>query len=66
MTIYFISGHLDLTPTKWREHYQTKIDRILEVEPDARFVMGEAKGVDQMSISYLWEQFKSSYQSDHL
>ena len=49
--IYFISGHLDLTDEEFSEHYQPLIDNVLTDE--ASFVVGDARGADTKSQSYL-------------
>jgi hypothetical protein len=49
--VYFISGHFDITLAQWNEHYKSRIDSAM-IEK-ARFVVGDSKGADTMSIEYL-------------
>ena len=51
MTTYFISGHLDLTPEEFSEHYAPKIDAGIEAK--ANFVVGDARGADALAQQYL-------------
>lgn len=52
MTIYFISGHLDLAPKEFREHYKPLIDEAL-LELESTFVVGDARGADTLAQQYL-------------
>lgn len=54
MKIAFVSGHLDLTPEEFLEHYIPKID--LGIEQDHHFIMGDAKGADTMAMNYLYQK----------
>ncbi len=48
---YFISGHLDLSPREFAEHYASRIDdAILE---GAMFIVADAKGADAMAQTHL-------------
>lgn len=49
---YFISGHLDITDGEFREYYIPKIDQAIAM-PDAKFVIGDARGIDSMAQKYL-------------
>ena len=51
--IYFISGHRDLTPGEFTEFYVPKIQRVLESDPGAEFVIGDYLGADYMAQEYL-------------
>lgn len=51
--IYFISGHRDITKEEFRKYYISKIDRVLKEDKDAKFVVGDYKGVDIMAQEYL-------------
>jgi hypothetical protein len=53
VTTYFISGHLDVTMDEFREHYAPRIAKILAEDPDAAFVVGDARGCDLMTQLYL-------------
>lgn len=48
---YFISGHLDISPEEFRTHYKPKIDSALA--EGAKFVVGDARGLDTLAQSYL-------------
>lgn len=49
---YFISGHRDITEDEF-DVYKRKIQEILEITPDALFVVGDYYGVDIMAQNYL-------------
>lgn len=49
--IAFISGHLDLTADEFRQHYVPLIDQAIEQQH--RFVVGDARGADNMAQLYL-------------
>jgi hypothetical protein len=53
VTTYFISGHLDVTMDEFREHYAPRIAAALADDPDAAFVVGDARGCDLMAQLYL-------------
>lgn len=53
MIVYFVSGHLDIRPDEFQEHYMTRLQSILERENDVRFVVGDAPGTDAMTQAYL-------------
>lgn len=50
-TIHHISGHLDLTPDEFDQHYRPAIDAAL-ARGDS-FVIGDARGADAMAQHYL-------------
>lgn len=50
MTIYFVSGHLDLTEAEFVEHYIPKLNAAIADE--ASFVVGDARGCD--ALTQLW------------
>ena len=49
--IAFVSGHLDLTEPEFAEHYAPRL-RVL-VEQGAAFVVGDARGADEMTQAFL-------------
>jgi len=49
--IAFISGHLDLTPEEFDEHYKPFIDAA--VFHGNKMVVGDAKGADAMAQEYI-------------
>lgn len=53
MTTYFVSGHLDLTVDEFRGHYAPRIAAALSEDPDAAFVVGDARGCDLMAQLHL-------------
>lgn len=53
-TIAFISGHMDITPEQFAQHYHTRLDEALS--QGHHFVMGDAKGVDTTALAYLLTQ----------
>lgn len=50
-SIYFISGHLDISEKDFETHYKQKIDDA--IKEDSCFVIGDAAGVDHMAQKYL-------------
>jgi hypothetical protein len=51
----FVSGHLDLTPAEFQEHY---VPRLREAVLDGyAFVVGDARGADVMSQQWLYLMF---------
>ncbi|MBU0552762.1 hypothetical protein KKF91_17055 [Myxococcota bacterium] len=51
MNVYYISGHLDLSQDEFERFYREKIDTALN--EGAQFVVGDARGADAISQSYL-------------
>lgn len=51
--VYFISGHRDVTEKEFEENYVKQIDKALESDPSAKFVIGDYEGVDVMAQKYL-------------
>lgn len=49
--VLFISGHLDLTPDEFEQHYRPAIDAAL-ARGDS-FVVGDARGADTLAQRYL-------------
>lgn len=50
---YFISGHRDIEDNDFEFYYQTKLNQIVDDNPDAYFVVGDYEGVDIMAQDYL-------------
>lgn len=50
---YFISGHRDLTLEEFDRYYKPIIDKIIEEDCVADFVVGDWDGCDLLSIEYL-------------
>ena len=51
--IYFISGHRDLTLDEFETHYIPLLNKILEDDPYARFLVGDWEGCDEYAVRYL-------------
>lgn len=51
--IYFISGHRDLSEGDFKEYYVPKLRRVIECDPDCKFVVGDYEGVDFMAQTWL-------------
>jgi hypothetical protein len=49
--IVFVSGHLDVTPAEFAEHYEAKLDRL--VPEGHQFVVGDARGADTLAQQFL-------------
>lgn len=68
--VYFISGHRDLTPREFSEHYAPLLDKILEDDLFADFVVGDWEGCDTMFLEYILSKpnynFISIYYVDEL
>jgi hypothetical protein len=59
MATAFISGHLDLTPEEFEEHYVPQIDEALQ--NGCLFVIGDARGCDDMAQRYIWRNGFDDY-----
>jgi hypothetical protein len=51
--VVFISGHLDLTRDEFDAHYRPALDRYMALPDTVDFVVGDARGCDQMAQEYL-------------
>ena len=47
----FISGHVDLSPLEFKDHYWDAID--LAIKDNDDFLMGSARGADSYALDYL-------------
>jgi len=52
MKTFFISGHRDITPVEFNEHYIPAIEKALENET-YKFVIGDYWGADMLAQQYL-------------
>lgn len=52
MTIYFVSGHLDITQEEFDEYYATRLT-LCNVPGFTEFVVGDANGCDLMAQQFL-------------
>jgi len=50
---YFISGHRNITEVEFVKHYEPVLWKIICEEEDAKFVIGDCQGVDDMAQKYL-------------
>ncbi len=53
MTIYFISGHTNLTKEEFNKHYKPLLDNIINDNNTNSFVIGNSEGADKMAFQYL-------------
>lgn len=51
MSIFFISGHLDLTHDEFIKYYKKPIDN--EIKNSSHFIIGDARGADTMAQTYI-------------
>lgn len=49
----FVSGHLDVTPEEFGEHYAPRL--LAAHEAGAEFIVGDARGADTLAQAYLHE-----------
>lgn len=54
MSVYFVSGHLDLTEEEFATHYKPQIDKA--TASDGKFIVGDARGADCMAQKYLHDK----------
>ena len=59
--IYFISGHRDLTQEEFDKYYAPKINRVMEEDPRADFVIGDWEGCDKMALEFILSQKSYGY-----
>lgn len=52
--VAFVSGHLDLTPAEFEQHYAPALTELLRA--GASFVVGDARGADALAQAWLAEQ----------
>lgn len=52
MTIYFVSGHRNITKDEFEKHYVPQLDEAVKLG-DAKFIVGDCMGVDFMAQRYL-------------
>jgi hypothetical protein len=52
----FVSGHLDVTPSEFAQHYATKLDGALTA--GAHFVVGDSRGADTLAQRYIGQRLK--------
>jgi hypothetical protein len=51
MSVLFISGHLDLTPDEFAQHYEGSLQTALA--QGSSFVLGDARGCDTLAQGFL-------------
>lgn len=59
MKTCFVSGHLDLTPEEFAEHYVPQLEEA--VKEGCGFVVGDARGADAMTQAWLAERLQIPY-----
>jgi hypothetical protein len=64
--IYFISGPLQADQNFFEAHYVSQLKEILEKDPRAIFVVGDAPGIDRIAQLYLKEQKISTVTVYHM
>lgn len=52
---YFISGHRDVTVKEFNEFYKPMINKVIDNDKEATFMVGDYHGVDIMAQNYLVE-----------
>lgn len=52
-SVYFVSGHRDLTENEFDKNYVPIIREIVENENESKFIMGDYYGADLMAQNYL-------------
>lgn len=52
--IYFISGHRNLSYEDFERYYIPIIDKVVEEDKNAEFVVGDCNGVDKFAIDYIF------------
>lgn len=52
MSIFFISGHLNLTPEEFKQYYKKDIKD--EIKNGSSFIVGDCNGADKMAQEYLF------------
>ena len=57
---YFISGHRNITEKEFKENYIPEINKVLETDEKARFIMGDYYGTDIMAQNYLMDNLEIS------
>ena len=50
---YFISGHRNITKEEFERNYVPEIERVIDEDPEAVFVVGDYHGADIMAQDYL-------------
>lgn len=54
---YFVSGHRDLTPEEFEEHYALLIYGLIMEDTFAEFYVGDWEGCDSMFMDYIEDNF---------
>jgi hypothetical protein len=56
MTVYFVSGHCNLTEDEFNTYYKNKLDQAICESNENKFVIGNSEGADTMALEYLLER----------
>ena len=51
---YFISGHRDLSYEDFIKYYMPIIDKVIDTDLNAEFIVGDCNGVDKFAMDYIW------------
>ena len=54
MSIYFVSGHLDLSPQKFQKHYVP--DLVMAMTFSSTIITSDSRGCDAMTQEFLYER----------
>ena len=54
--VYFVSGHRDLSQEEFDKVYKPELEKIPKMDNNARFVIGDYWGVDEMAQNFLAEK----------
>lgn len=55
---YFISGHRNLSYEDFEKYYIPIINKIIEKDDRAEFVIGDCNGVDKFAMDYIYKYYK--------
>lgn len=50
---YFVSGHRDLSYDDFVKHYIPIINKVIDTDTNAKFVVGDCDGVDKFAMDYI-------------
>lgn len=53
---YFVSGHRNLSYDDFVKYYIPIINKVIDSDPSAKFVVGDCDGVDKFAMDYVWDE----------
>jgi hypothetical protein len=56
MTIYFVSGHMNIHADEFEKHYVPVLNAVVNEQKDATFKLGNATGVDTLALHHLLKE----------